>query len=521
MNVSDQNDVARVVKRGEGSAWNLVSKVVSFPVLLAALLVLGVFVTVSAGLHPSVSSGLPVFEGDTWFHILVGEDILATRSFPTADSYSFTAYGNECMAFEWLGQTIMALTDRFGGVRALTALFIASASTLILLLYYWCILHCANVKAAFVACLAVLPLLSSFFTLRPQWFGYILLLILMICLEHFRRGRNWALWIVPILFVIWVNVHGSFVLGLFVLAFYWMAGLVRFEVGGLKAEPWTTRQRLQLELVSLFSVLALMATPYGGRLLGFTLHVLMNASLGMAQINEYLALDGVVLKYVAVLLLVFLAAQVMFRPRYRLEQLGLLVVTTYLGFAHRRIVLFWVLVFTPLLAVLLARWVPQYDRKKDHYLLNAVLMVLVVLGVLEFLPSRPQLELRVANVFPQGAVNFLRHHPVQGRMFNEDFWGAYLIRSLGRQHRVFIDGRSQLFEDAGVFADYGRIVSLDRDTLLLLRKYDVEACLVTPNTPLATYLAGLPDWQLVFTDRVSSLYISKHEMQSGRLSGGR
>ena len=35
--------------------------------------------------------------------------------------------------------------------------------------------------------------------------------------------------------------------------------------------------------------------------------------------------------------------------------------------------------------------------------------------------------------------------------------GAYLVRALGRQHKIFMDGRTQLFEDAGVFQDSLRI----------------------------------------------------------------
>jgi hypothetical protein len=74
---------------------------------------------------------IAIFEGDTWFHILVGEDILKTQTFPTTDSYSFSAYGNECMAFEWLGQILMALTV-VGGLRALTALMAGLMSALLL-----------------------------------------------------------------------------------------------------------------------------------------------------------------------------------------------------------------------------------------------------------------------------------------------------------------------------------------------------------------------------------------------------
>ena len=499
------------------AASTTLRKVSSFPVLMGALLVALVIVAVGQLLHnpgratrDSVVPAIDVFEGDTWHHILVGEDILKTHTFPTTDSYTFTVNGNEFMAFEWLGQIAMALTDHLGGLRGITILFLVAASSLLLLLYYYSSLRCGNSKAAFVACLPMVPLLSAFFTLRPQLFGYIFLFLTMILVEHFRRGRTWALWLLPPLFVLWVNTHGSFVLGLLLLGFYWVAGLVRFQAGGLEAKPWTFRQRLHLEAVTLGCVLALIATPYGARLAGYTLHVLLHASLGMRRIQEYIPLGDARLKIFVVLLLAFLAAQVMLRPKYRLDDFGLLLVTVYGAFVHQRLLLFCIPVFTPLLAMLLARWAPKYDPAKDKYLLNAVLIALAMfVALVKFFPSRPDLEKVVAAVFPRGAVEYLERHPVQGRMLNPDFWGAYLIRSLGRQHKIFIDGRTQLFEDAGVFQDSLRIGDLDRDTPLLLRKYALDACLTYRWGPLATYLSGSPDWEQVYQDNLAVIFVRK------------
>jgi hypothetical protein len=490
---------------------------VSFPALMGTLLVVLVVAAVGGLLRDpgkasrdSVEPTIDVFEGDTWFHILVGEDILKTHTFPTTDSYTFTVNGNESMAFEWLGQILMALTDHLGGLLALTVLFFGAACTLLLLLYYYTSLRCGNSKAAFVACLPMAVLLATFFTLRPHLFGYIFLFLTLILIEHFRRGRVWALWLLPPLFVVWVNTHGSFVLGLLFLGFYWAAGLVRFQAGGLEAEPWTPRQRLHLEVVMLLCVLALVATPYGTRLAGFTLNAILNSSLGYSRIQEYLPLSGERLKIFVVLLLAFLAAQVVLRPKYRLDDFGLLLLTVYGTFVHKRLLVFCIPVFTPLLAALLARWVPKYDKAMDKYLLNAVLMAIAAVVVwVKFFPSRADLQKAVDVAFPRSAVEYLQRHPVQGRMMNPDFWGSYLILNLGRDHKIFMDGRSPLFEEAGVFEDYVRIIGLDRDTPLLLRKYRLDACLTYHWGSLATYLSALPDWEQVYQDNLAVIFVRK------------
>jgi len=263
-------------------------------------------------------------------------------------------------------------------------------------------------------------------------------------------------------------------------------------------------------VATLLSVLALIVTPYGARSAGYTLHVLLNASLGMTRIQEYLPLSDERLKIFVVLLLAFLSAQVVLRPKYRLDDFGLLLVTVYGTFVHKRLLLFCIPVFTPFLAALLARWVPEYEPAKDKYPLNAVLMVTAaVVAWVNFFPSRSDLQKAVDTAFPRGAVEYLQRHAVPGRMMNPDFWGAYLIRNLGREHKIFIDGNTQLFEDAGVLEDSLRIGDVDRDTALLLRKYGLDSCLTYRWGALATYLSASPDWEQVYQDNLAVIFVRK------------
>src|ERR1700687_4275782 len=64
-----------------------------FPVFLGALLVGGVFLTLDLNLSEVAASGTQhtnsFVEGDTWWHIEVGERILSTHLWPTSEPYSF------------------------------------------------------------------------------------------------------------------------------------------------------------------------------------------------------------------------------------------------------------------------------------------------------------------------------------------------------------------------------------------------------------------------------------------------
>ena len=230
-----------VTKPPSTPLWLTVRKAISFPVLMGILLI-GVAVI-------GVRLRLP--DPDTWWHIAVGEHILATHTWPTSDSYSFTAPGAHWIAYEWLGEVLMAAAERVGGLPGLAALLIGLVAIITGLLYYYAYLRCGNAKAACVATGALLPIAGAVFTLRPQLVGYIFLLVTLICLERFRQGHVRSLWILPPLFLVWVNTHGTFVFGLAAIGLYWASGLVAFQLGGLVAERWTPRQRVQL--FSLFS----------------------------------------------------------------------------------------------------------------------------------------------------------------------------------------------------------------------------------------------------------------------------
>ena len=428
-----------------------------------------------------------VLDPDTWWHTKVGQRIFATWTWPTTDPYSFTAYGHPWIAYEWAGEVLMGLAAQMAGLQGLTALLVGLTSLLTLLLYYYAYLRSGNSKAAFVACMLVLPMAGVVFTLRPQLLGYIFLLVTLISLERFRQGRDRALWILPAVYLLWVNTHGSFAFGFLALGWFWVSGLVDFHKGELLAQRWTTRQRRQLGLVFLLCLLVLPFTPYGTQLAAYPLEVALQQPIAIANIEEWrpLGVDSWLGKTVLGFFLGFLLVQMTLRPKYQLADIGLLLFSFYSTLMHTRFVLLFALLLAPFVAVLLARWMPRYHPTKDKYVLNAVLMGVIAATMLAYFPSRQKLEERVADEYPSRAVTYLHQHPVGGNLLNDYFFGGYLIWSRSPQHRVFIDGRADIYEYTGVLSDYVHLIALAQDTPQLLRKYQIDACLLQPGNSLA------------------------------------
>jgi hypothetical protein len=474
----------------------LLQRIFSFPVMLGTALSGAAFYT-----------GLAFFvDPDLWWHLRVGENILATHHLPTSDPYSFTVSGAPWMAYEWLGETFFAAVARLGGVTALDLLLIMLSSAIVIGLYVFATLRSGNSKAAFIATAILFPIANGSFTLRPQMLGYLFLILVLIALEAARRKVFWPLWLLPPLFLLWVNTHGSFIVGLGVIFVYWLCGLKGFRLGGIQGEAWLRTERLRLELVFLLCLAVLPLTPYGTRLAVYPFDMAFSQPINVASIAEWQSmpfnLPGG--KIFLGLLLAFLLTQIAWPFLWRLEEVVLYVGGTVLAALHVRFVLLFVPFFVPILAVIFARWVPSYQRAKDKYIFNALLMTAAAVGFVHYFPSRDKLNARVEEHFPVQAVGYLRQHTVPGPMLNTYGFGGYLVWA---GQKVFIDGRGDLYERGGVLSDYMYVSRLKPGTLAVLQNYQLKSCLLERDEPLATLLSAIPGWKRVYADKLSALFV--------------
>ncbi|HVB55828.1 MAG TPA: hypothetical protein VNE63_05255 [Candidatus Acidoferrales bacterium] len=483
------------------AATRLLRWAFSFPAMLASLLVGAVF---AAGRTFHV-------DPDLWWHIKAGETILATHHWPTTDPYSFTVAGQPWLAYEWLGEVLLGAVSRVGGVLGLDLLLIVLGSAIVLALYAFATLRTGNSKAGFVASALLLVLATASFTLRPQMLGYLFLILTLIALERFRQGKHGAIWFLPVLMLAWVNTHGSWIIGMGTIFVYWMSGLAEFQIGGIEAKKWTPAERRSISCVFLLSLLALPITPYGARIAASPFEFAFSLPLNVKYIEEWQSMSFSLLggQIFLALLLGIILAQVMFRFTWRVEEFALFLFGTMMACMHVRFLLIFVPFFAPLLASIVSRWMPAYNRAKDKFALNAAIMACVAVALIHYFPSHTELQQSVAKQFPVAAVQYLNSHAVPEPMFNNYGFGGYLVWTRGPEHKVFIDGRGDVYERGGVLSDYLHISHLKPGALDVLRGYGVQSCLIERDEPLATLLSASPDWKRIHADDVSALFVRR------------
>jgi len=484
---------------------SLLQQVFSFPAMLATFLVGRVFYE---------GRGF-VVDPDLWWHIKVGQNILSTHHWPTTDPFSFTVAGTPWIAYEWLGDVLIGGVARYGGLLGLDVLLIVLASIVMLALYAYTTMRSGNSKAGFVACGLLCSLAFASFNLRPQMLGYLFVILTLIILERFRQGKPRALWFLPPLFLLWINTHGSWVIGLGVIFVFWACGLTEFRIGGVEAKRWSSAQRIRLELIFLLCLVAIPFTPYGTRLAAYPFTVASTLPLNVGNILEWQPMPFNIAggKLFLGVVLAFFVTQMMFQMTWRAAEVVLFFGGVMMACLHVRFLLLFVPFFAPLFATLLARWLPPYDRKKDHYILNAILMAAVIAAMVRYFPTRAGIEKIVAETFPVRAVEYLHQHPVPGPMYNTYGYGGYLIGMLPEQ-KVFIDGRGDLYEDGGAFNEYLEVADLKPAAFAVLRAHGIQSCLLESKEPLATVLAAQPDWERRYTDGVSVLFVRRNTAAS-------
>src|SRR3984893_4970748 len=313
------------------------------------------------------------------WHIRTGQEILATHAIPRVDSFSSSMNGKPWFAWEWLYDLVVGGLEGvtgLNGVVFLTALMIAA-------LFGWTFrLLLRRSTNLFVAVVLVMLAASAsmiHFFARPHVVSWLLTLAWFHILDAAERNAFQAarpisersrtglwLWFLPFLMLLWVNLHGGFLVAFVLLGIYWLSTMgLGFTAGSNRLEDILAKHRAgkrarDLALVALLAAMATLVNPYGFRLHAHIYRYLSNRFL-MDHIDEFQSpnFHGVAQKCFAILLLItLLTAAAKTRKLTMIEGLVVLF-AVYSGlYASRNIPvasLLLVLVVGPLLSAALKR----------------------------------------------------------------------------------------------------------------------------------------------------------------------
>lgn len=342
-------------------------------------------------------------------------------------------------------------------------------------------------------------------TIGPRWLPYVLM---------------------PALFALWANLHGSFIVGFAVLGSY-AAGRaieVLWETRSLSVLLRDLRFRRWVILGEL-AVLGTIANPYGADLLLNT--VLFPSNPNLKDIMEWFPLEMVSLEGIPMGLSWVLLIVILRHSRARVSASDVLVLAVFaLAVCLRVRMISWyattlVVVLAPHFADIAARleasdaaaaWRSRMEpllRRSFRLTLCAGLLVWVTFA---FSPiSRPVLggkprtnDRLYSKDTPHGVTAWLREHPQPGMIANPQWWGDWIVWDGPPDVEVMMTTNAVHVAPARAWKDYLSISAGEPGLERKLNKYRVNTIIVCkalqPN--LEKSVRSLAGWNVAYEDDV-------------------
>ena len=431
------------------------------------------------------------------------------------DPFAYTSAGFQWVTFEYGAHVLLWLAYRAAGPIGLIALKCLAGG--VALAFLAAAVRVTTDKPhvwvpVFVLCASAV---SRFFLFRPQLFTFAFFALFVAVLFrylYFVHGRA-RLWVLPLVMLVWANMHGGFVAGL---------GAIGLAIA-IRASQRLPAKPLWAALGACVAVT--FVNPMGARLWGYVLTELAHGTnrrytveWGPASLGTD-AWSAIALTLITATLLV-VAWFAWFACRdapgaARKERLVWaltcvpLVVMAYVSVRHVPLAAIWA---APVIARLASDAVESAAFRRVWFAFQG-LAVLPACLTAAFVVVSPQPVISanggaLGSRHPCSAAAFLKVNHLSGNVFTPLWWGSYLTWELYPSIRVSMDGRNiSLFPDRMVVENFDFYLksASEADVETPLR-YATDFVLVPADSPVLSRLETDRRWRQAFRDGDAALF---------------
>jgi hypothetical protein len=463
------------------------------------------------------------FDGDLPRHILTGNLILQDRHVPNTDIFSFRTTGRPSFPHEWLSQILLGTAYRWLGLDGVVLL-----TALVIMFTWWLVYRRAIHKSgSFFSALMLIALgvaASQIHVLpRPHIFTYLLIAIWITLLECILEDKARFWWTLPVVMLVWVNLHGMFVIGMFILGIYLIGDFLNQP-----SKVWFTSQKTKLLLLG--SGLAFLTTFFSpsGPEIWKAIASLGSNSYITSKIPEYQSANFHLPETWPFILILLFAMIGFARSTARASWTDVFLVVAFTGLAlyTSRMIPLFAIVVTPLAARSIAGWqrveypqsrlliIEENISKTNSTASGWIWIVAIILITSGLLRSGRTIDPEGRGnkfdhrFFPVEATAWLETHPRDGRMFNEFDWGGYLLLRLWPDQQIFMDGHTHIYGEM-LTREYEQVISLSPGWEEVLQTYEVEWVIIRSNSPLVGALSASSAWETVYEDPTTTILVRR------------
>jgi len=436
------------------------------PVALALLMLIALYAA------PAYFLMKPVLDADVWWHLRTGQWVVENKTLPPTDPFS--AYGRDqpYVAYSWLFDVLLYASYQALGLSGILALRLVLAAVVLIAIHRFVVRREPRFLQATALTALAFFALSGMLYERPWLFTLLFTLLTLQVVFRLRDGPGpRAVWLLPVAYALWANLHIQFVYGLALLGLACAAPfldvVLKRPTSGQWADTPHTRAWRQLVVLTAACAAATLVNPYHVRLYAVVLNY-ASQTVPFLVVHELSAPTFRAAPDWAFLALALAGAFAFGRrqPRPSLFELLLFIGAAIAAFRARRDT--WLVVFVslavctpgPLSAL---RAAPQFvlSWRRIAVIASAAAVSFACVGWQRNLSERGLTD-AVAQQYPVAAVSEIRKAGYAGPLFNTFDWGGYLIWALP-EYRVSMDGRTNVHGDDRLARHFNTIRGLRWD----------------------------------------------------------
>jgi hypothetical protein len=454
-------------------------------------------------------------DGDLARHIRHGLYMMQHHALIRNDPFSFTRPGDPFVPFEYGSQLIYASVYLISGLAGVTIFAAALIAATYALFSRLLLKRGVDPVLTVMATMCAITLGAIHWLARPHLISWLIIVILFGMIETKRRP---SLWMFPLFFAVWANLHGGWLYGIALLGIYAVGHFVQYWI--FSRDPQELSASRYFASALLVSGVATLVTPMG---FGLWQHLYshLTDSYVFNHTGEFISPNFHPIAYKIVLAIILAALTAIVVSRRRMHPARLLVVLAGIWWsltAQRNIPLFGLTGLTVVALHMNQEWteIPWTWLKRVRngvaagaakanttgWIAISALLIASLAASRGRVLGQPVIANEFdAKTFPIEAVAKARSAGVSGRIFADFSWGGYLLFAWPEQ-RVFIDGGTDFYRSP-VMRDYEEISSLDPGWRAVLDRRYIDLVLTRSHSKLARELVRTPGWSMSYCDSIA------------------
>jgi tetratricopeptide (TPR) repeat protein len=455
---------------------------------------------------------------DLGFHLKAGKWIVENGSFPSKDTFTYTVNNNYYIDLHWLFQLSVFLLYTIISYKGLSILVCLLSLWLLFLLIKRQRLLNIPLGLTGVLLFAAYLIIEPRIVLRPEMFTYIFITLMLLLLDSYYYFGKKQLFCLPIIMLLWCNMHALFILGFVLIGAYFISIFLRDK----KIDKYFL-------LWMIVSVAICFINPYFYKGFAFPLELFSrfdSNNIYNQHIKEFISffsLDHFVVKdilfilYFTFTILLFLFTL----TKRKWHEFILLTVFLYLALISIRNIPLFTIIALPIIGRSMEDF-KDYIKNETFYkstfwIEKSVYYLLIIVPVLLMLRLFTNTYYIGENSFsktgigidgyqqPTASSEYLVQHKLDGRIINSIGFGGWLEWSIPKP--VFIDGRLEVMKEDL----YNEVVkSWSNGLKALIDKYQPKLIVYSylKYYPWTMQLQAMPDWRLIYVDGNTAVFAS-------------